>query len=272
MARRDRRHGRTGLADVVEKRAVQRHVHISRAHVQPDEHGWRGACRRETDPGKMPPDHGAMPARPQSANVKDDPLVARGEGAMMRPQMLESKRSARCDRRETQNVETLLDSLQPTIAPLSAAKRRAIAAKNIAIDLMVLYTPKVISKYIDVDKDLIALSVEQANQSMLNSGLGKIKLRLVHSQLMDYDKSDGEHLNHLITWSMQRARSRVFASCATRSGPSRALIVDDPSGCGLSTRVHADADEAFVVVHHSCAALTYSSRTRSATSSARDTT
>ena len=40
----------------------------------------------ETDPGKMPPDHGAMPARPQSADVKDDPLVARGEGAMMRPQ------------------------------------------------------------------------------------------------------------------------------------------------------------------------------------------
>jgi hypothetical protein len=36
------------------------------------------------------------------------------------------------------------------------------------------------------------------------------------------------------------------------------LLVDDPSGCGLSTRVAADADEAFVVVHHSCAALTYS--------------
>ena len=36
------------------------------------------------------------------------------------------------------------------------------------------------------------------------------------------------------------------------------LVVDDPSGCGLSTRVAADADEAFVVVHHSCAALTYS--------------
>ena len=37
-----------------------------------------------------------------------------------------------------------------------------------------------------------------------------------------------------------------------------ALIVDDASGCGLSTRVAADADEAFVVVHHACAALTYS--------------
>ena len=36
------------------------------------------------------------------------------------------------------------------------------------------------------------------------------------------------------------------------------LIVDDPQGCGLATRVFADADEAFAVVHHDCAALTYS--------------
>jgi hypothetical protein len=36
------------------------------------------------------------------------------------------------------------------------------------------------------------------------------------------------------------------------------LIVDDPKGCGLATRVYADADEAFAVVHHDCAALTYS--------------
>jgi hypothetical protein len=36
------------------------------------------------------------------------------------------------------------------------------------------------------------------------------------------------------------------------------LIVDDPKGCGLATRVHADADEAFAVVHHECAASTYS--------------
>jgi hypothetical protein len=36
------------------------------------------------------------------------------------------------------------------------------------------------------------------------------------------------------------------------------LIVDDASACGLATRVGADAEEAFAVVHHSCAALTYS--------------
>ena len=36
------------------------------------------------------------------------------------------------------------------------------------------------------------------------------------------------------------------------------LIVDDPSGCGLATRVYADAEEAFAVVHHECAATSYS--------------
>jgi hypothetical protein len=36
------------------------------------------------------------------------------------------------------------------------------------------------------------------------------------------------------------------------------LIVDDAQGCGLTTRVHPDADEAFAVVHHECAATTQS--------------
>ena len=35
------------------------------------------------------------------------------------------------------------------------------------------------------------------------------------------------------------------------------LVVDDPKGCGLATRVGADADEAFAVVHHACAAASY---------------
>jgi hypothetical protein len=36
------------------------------------------------------------------------------------------------------------------------------------------------------------------------------------------------------------------------------LIVDDPKGCGLATRVFSDAEDAFAVVHHECAATTYS--------------
>jgi hypothetical protein len=36
------------------------------------------------------------------------------------------------------------------------------------------------------------------------------------------------------------------------------LVVDDPGGCGLSTRVAPDAEGAYFVVHYSCAAITIS--------------
>ena len=36
------------------------------------------------------------------------------------------------------------------------------------------------------------------------------------------------------------------------------LVLHSPNGCGLSTRVGADAEEAFFVVHHACAGITYS--------------
>jgi hypothetical protein len=40
--------------------------------------------------------------------------------------------------------------------------------------------------------------------------------------------------------------------------PTSCLVVDDPRGCGLSTRVAPDPDEAYFVVHYSCAAITIS--------------
>ena len=36
------------------------------------------------------------------------------------------------------------------------------------------------------------------------------------------------------------------------------LIVDDADGCGQATRVGADEDEAFAVVHHACAKANFS--------------
>jgi len=36
------------------------------------------------------------------------------------------------------------------------------------------------------------------------------------------------------------------------------LVVDDDKGCGLATRVNAEAEDAFAVVHHACAAASYS--------------
>jgi hypothetical protein len=36
------------------------------------------------------------------------------------------------------------------------------------------------------------------------------------------------------------------------------LIIGDPNGCGLSTRVGTDAEDAIFVVHHACAVITHS--------------
>jgi hypothetical protein len=219
----------------------------------------------ETDPGKMPPDHGAMGsgrAQP-GADMKDDPLVARGEAAMMRAR----DKSKLKDLQDSTGREApaKADGAQqakaaaPKIVPLSVAKRRAMAAKKVTIDVMVLYTSKVAAKYIEVRQDLIALSVEQSNESFANSGLANVNLRLVHDEPIDYDESDGEHFNHL--YRMVDGEG-VFAKVRKLRNEKRAdvvaLIVDDASGCGLSTRVAAEADEAFVVVHHACASLSYS--------------
>jgi hypothetical protein len=71
--------------------------------------------------------------------------------------------------------------------------------------------------------------------------------------------SSAEHFNHLYRMvDGVGPFAKVRALRDEKRADIVALIVDDPSGCGLSTRVGADAEEAFIVVHHSCAALTYS--------------
>ena len=225
----------------------------------------------ETDPGKMPPDHGTMrpPGAPQatSTDVKDDPLVSRGEGSMLRPDAKGRLRTDLNDRQDALGGSSALKAAQvpaakegtpPKIEPISLAKRRAMAAKKITIDVLVLHTDRVVSKYIDFEKDLIALSVEQTNDAFVNSGLGNLKLRLVHTEKVDYDESTGQHFDHLYRMvDGVDAFKKVRALRDEKRADVVALFVDDASGCGLSTRVAADADESFVVVHHSCSALTY---------------
>jgi hypothetical protein len=83
-------------------------------------------------------------------------------------------------------------------------------------------------------------------------------LRLVHAYQTDYVE-EGAHFDHVWRFAdkgdgymdeIHGLRDRYRADIAI-------LIVDDPRGCGLATRVHADADEAFAVVHHECAAASY---------------
>jgi hypothetical protein len=185
----------------------------------------------EMDPRQMPPDHAAP--KPTA-----DP---------------------RADLRPDAPAKVAAVATPPVVAPFPDSERQALEAKKIVIDLMLLYTKKAASRYVRDPKDLLAMSVEQANDAFRNSGLGNISLRLVHTEAIDYDESDGDHFEHLY-----RMVDGVgpFAGVRQLRNEKKAdvvgLIVDDASGCGLSTRVAPDAEEAYFVVHHSCAAITIS--------------
>jgi hypothetical protein len=148
---------------------------------------------------------------------------------------------------------------EPTVAPFPTAERRALEAKKVTINLMLLYTKNAASHYVRDPGDLLALAVEQANDSFRNSGLVNISLRLVHAQEIDYNEASAQQFEHLYRMvdgvgPFRDVKKLRYEKRADIVG----LIVDDPTGCGLSTRVGADAQEAYFVVHHACAAITYS--------------
>jgi hypothetical protein len=185
----------------------------------------------EVDPRKMPPDHGAL--KPTA-----DP---------------------RAELRPDAPAKTAAPASPPVVKPFSEADRQALEVKKIVIDLMLLYTKKAARHYVSDPANLLAMAVEQANDTFRNSGLGNISLRLVHTQSIDYDESEGEHFDHLYRMvdgvgSFKSIRNLRDEKKADIVG----LILDDASGCGLSTRVGADAEEAYFVVHHSCASITIS--------------
>jgi hypothetical protein len=181
----------------------------------------------EIDPGRLPADH----APAQSASRKR----SNGQG------------------------RDHATSPEPAVARFPKSERRALEAKNITINLMLLYTKNAASHYVRDPADMLALAIEQANDSFRNSGLANISLRLVHNQEVDYDETGAQQFEHLYRMvdgegsfkDVKRLRNEYHADIV-------GLIVDDPTGCGLSTRVGADAQEAYFVVHHACAAITYS--------------
>jgi hypothetical protein len=184
----------------------------------------------ETDPRKLPPDHGrSKPTADPRADVRPD--------APAKPQEV---------------------APAPAVGAFADAKREALEGNPVVIDLMLLYTQKAASRYLRPDR-ILAMAVEQANDTFRNSGLANISLRLVHTQSVNYDESEGEHFDHLYRMvdevgpftGVRKLRDEKKADIV-------GLVLEDPSGCGLSTRVARDAVEAYFVVHHSCAAITIS--------------
>ena len=189
----------------------------------------------------MPQEHAPMSSRmrAEDPNLRSDPLVQQGDASILRAKTYSAKKIA------PKNRVVRLPAKTPS--------------KGIVIDIIVAYTKKAASNYASVRHELVALSIEEANQSFRISNLGHIKLRLVHAFQTNYVE-EGEHIDHLWRFAdkgdgyveeIHALRDKYRADVAV-------LIVDDPIGCGLATRVFADAGEAFAVVHHECAAMTYS--------------
>lgn len=221
----------------------------------------------EIAPKMLPPDHApASLDLLKKMNMDTDPLVRQGDASMLRPGSQEGRRD-RPSPPELQNLQDapiIKSKHQPFTAPGAPALELPAPAKGapspeVTITVLVAYTKAAASRYEDVSRDLVALAVEEANQSFRNSGVGNVQLKLVHAYQTDYVER-GSHFEHV--WSFadrgDGVMEDVHALRDTYAADVALLIVHDPAGCGLATRVAAEADEAFAVVHHECAATMYS--------------
>jgi hypothetical protein len=203
----------------------------------------------EMDGDRMPLEHAPMPERLMVSDPNGGSMVRHSDLSTLAP-ITRGMRPLSSQRLDAQKMKQQSGTgTQNAIAP----------SGDIIIDVIVAYTPKAAGNYSDIQRELIELAIEEANQSFRMSNLGHVKLRLVHAYQTDYVE-EGVHFDHV--WRLADKGDGYMEEIHGLRDKYRAdvaiLIVDDPKGCGLATRVHADADEAFAVVHHECAAATHS--------------
>jgi hypothetical protein len=199
----------------------------------------------EMSEDRLPPEHARLPDRLRSQHpaLRDDPLVRSGDASELRSAIREMRPQPAA----------------PSDVQTESRSGGSDEPADTVINVIVAYTGKAASKYADFERELIDFAIEEANQSFRNSNLGQVKLKLVRAYQTNYVE-EGEHFDHLWRFAdrgdgymdeIHGLRDEYDADVAV-------LIVDDPKGCGLATKVFADADEAFAVVHHECAAMSYS--------------
>jgi hypothetical protein len=163
-------------------------------------------------------------------------------------------------------VLALRSVTEDRLAPASRSKHRAgvgaeltLLPDDVVIDVMVTYTKKAAEYYNNIKSDLIALAIDEATKSFRISGVGHVKLRLAHAYETPYLEK-GSHFDHI--WRLADKGDGYIEEVHALRDKHRAdvviLVVDDAQGCGMTTRVRPDADEAFAVVHHECAATIHS--------------
>jgi hypothetical protein len=202
---------------------------------------------------RMPQEHALMPARTRAddPNLRDDPLFNLRNASVLRP-------VTRGMRPPKSNEQHALATSKAKAAAKNHKDESVATPRDIVIDVLVAYTQKAASNYSDITRELVDLAIEEANESFRLSNLAHIKLRVVHAYQTDYVE-EGAHFDHV--WRFADKGDGYMEEVHSLRDIYRAdvavLVVDDAKGCGLATRVRADADEAFAVVHHECAAASY---------------
>ncbi|NJO32371.1 MAG: hypothetical protein HC869_03835 [Rhodospirillales bacterium] len=217
----------------------------------------------ETMVDKMPDEHPRTPSdKMREMRMDVDAPFTQGDSSAMRPK-----------RDDVRNVKDDADSRTKVAAvdmkafgelarktARDAARQPKKGEPNVVIDVMVAYTAKAAMHYGNIKLDLIDLAIEETNASFRASRIADVSVRLVHSHLTDYTEDGAEHFDHV--WRMVDRGDGFLDEIPGLRDEKKAdlvvLIVDDPKGCGLATRVAASADEGYAVVHHECAATTYS--------------
>jgi hypothetical protein len=213
---------------------------------------------------KLPPEHAPMsPSLMHEMRMRQDPLVTKGDASTLRNAPKEKIEPPKEPLRNLQDApqkrtrapaETEIAVVTPPPVAPGMARREPVI-----IDLLVAYTPQAAKHYTDIKRDLIDVAVEEINQSFRNSGIDNVRVRLVHAYETNYVE-EGTHFEHVFRFADKGDgyMDEVHALRDQYKADVSALIVHDPHGCGLSAAVAPPADRAFAVVHHECAALSYS--------------
>ncbi|MEO1281782.1 MAG: M12 family metallo-peptidase [Pseudomonadota bacterium] len=195
------------------------------------------------DPDKLPPEH------------------APGSGPFGRPSAEEARNLEDANSGSEYLPEDLAKFLKPGQDGAAAEEADSgTDARETVLSVMFAYTKRAAMHYGDIRKDLLALAIEQTNQSFRSSKINNVRVELTSAVLAEYNDEKGNHFNHL--WRMVDRGDGFMEDIHKLRDQAKAdiviLVVDSPTGCGLATRVAAYANEAFAVVHHACATATFS--------------
>ena len=132
----------------------------------------------------------------------------------------------------------------PKVSTHKASKEDEPSPKpnDIIIDVAVAYTKKAARNYGDIEYELVDLAIEEANKSFSLSNLGHIRLRLVRAYQTNYVE-EGSHFDQVWRFADRGDgyMDEVHGLRDFHRADIAVLIVDDSKGCGLTTRVGADA-------------------------------